>query len=146
MMEFVNAWEDGGELSKEDAGMFLKILAPFAPHVTEELWQKVVSGQKSVVSEEETDYRLPTTDYRSVHTQPWPAYDPDLIKEEKVTVVVQINGKVRVQLTINHQTSTIQSEVEKLAREDPAVQKWLEGRKIIKTIFVSGKLINYVIR
>ena len=81
----------------------------------------------------------------SVHTQVWPVYDPKLIQEENVTVVVQINGKVRSRFTVHSSQSTNKEEIEKLAKEDPKIVKWLNGQMVKKTIFVPGKIINFVI-
>jgi leucyl-tRNA synthetase len=145
MMEFTNAWNDVGNLNSEEAGMFLKILAPFAPHIAEELWQKVVGSQKSVVGKQKTNNQQPTTNNWSIHTQPWPIYDPKLIVEENMTIVVQINGKVRSQLTVNSRQSTVQSEVELLAKSNPVVAKRLDRKEVKKIIFVQGKLINFVV-
>ncbi len=103
-----------------------KLLAPFTPHIAEEIWVEVL-GQKF-----------------SVHTQKWPTYDVDLVKEMINVIVIQVNGKVRSNLTINNQQSTSQQEIEEMARKDIKVAKWLEGKKIKNTIFVPGKVINFV--
>ncbi len=127
MMEFTNSWQGDKEgLNKRDLEKFLLILAPFAPHITEELWSQI--GGKF-----------------SIHNQKWPEYKKELIKKEMVTVVVQVNGKLRDKIIINHQSSIIKSEIEKLAKESERVKKYLEGKKIKKTVFVPGKLINFVV-
>jgi leucyl-tRNA synthetase len=126
LMEFSNAWQDGGDLAKEEAGMFLQILAPLAPFITEELWTRL--GNEF-----------------SIHASLWPKYEPELIVAEEVTLVVQVNGKVRDQLIVQSSKSKVQSEVEKLARQSEKVQKYLVGKEIKKVIFVSGKLINFVV-
>lgn len=110
----VLAWED-----------FLKLLAPFAPHITEELWHKL--GHKD-----------------SIHLQPWPKYDEKLAKEERITVVVQISGKMRSTLEMDIGSS--QEAVKRLALSDEKIKKYLEGKKIIKEIFVPDKLINFVVK
>jgi len=127
MMEFINFWQDDPKgLTKEDAGKFLQILAPFAPYMTEELWEK--SGHQF-----------------SIHTSGWPAYEEKLIKEETATIVVQVNGKLREKLAVSSQLSAIRSEVENLAKTSERVKKYLEGNRIKKVVFVPGKLINFVI-
>jgi len=126
MMEFINAWTTGEGLSEDDAAKFLQILAPFAPFITEELWAKL--GR---------DF--------SIHQTQWPRFDPALLVEETVTVVVQVNGKLRDQMVIQSSKSKVQNEVEALALASEKVQKFIEGREIKKTIFVPGKLINFVI-
>lgn len=128
MMEFINEWVKNGQLSKEDAGKFLRLLAPFAPHITEELWVEILGNKFSI------------------HQQPWPEYKPEFTKEEEVVIVVQVNGKVRGQIKVESKDVKNQSEIEKLAKAQPRVAKYLAGQKIRKTIFVPGKLINFVMK
>jgi len=110
---------------REAIKTLLLLLAPFAPFMTEELWDRM--GEEF-----------------SIHTQKWPQYDPKLLKEEKTIIVIEINGKVRGQLTMNNEQSTIRNEVEKLAKKDFKVKKHLKGKKIKRVVFVPGKLINFV--
>lgn len=130
MMEFSNVWMSAppaGGLSKQDAEVFLRLLAPFAPHITEELWSEVLKNKFSI------------------HQQPWPKYDPKLAQEEKVEIVVQVNGKLRDRLELESERAGEQETVEKLARESEKVKTYLANKKIKKTIFVPGKLINFVV-
>jgi len=127
MMEFSNTWMQKGSLSKADAEVFLRLLAPFAPHITEELWVETLGNKFSV------------------HIQPWPKHDPKLAKEERAEIVVQVNGKLRDRLELESERAGEQETVEKLARQSEKVQNYLQGKKIKKTIFVPGKLINFVI-
>jgi leucyl-tRNA synthetase len=126
MMEFVNSWSSGGEIAKQDAVKFLQILAPFAPFMTEELWQNL--GQEF-----------------SIHVSAWPDHDPDLIKEEKITIAIQVNGKLRDQLTIAAQEGGNQEKIEVLARQSERVQRHLADKEVKKVIFVPGKIINFVV-
>jgi len=105
---------------------FLLILAPFAPHITEELWERL--GKEF-----------------SIHKQSWPEYDPKLITEEMVTIAVQINGKLRTVIEVESEKGKDGNEVERIAKGDEKIKKYLEGRKVKRTIFVPGKLINFVI-
>ena len=123
MMEFVNEAQNHG-ISQKQAENFLKILAPFAPHIAEELWQML--GYKDSILKEK-----------------WPEYDKKLIKEEAFYLVVQINGKLRD--TIGTPLGISEKEAKKLALESEKIQKWLENKKIKKTIFVKDKLINFVV-
>ena len=100
------------------------MLAPIASHITEELWQKLKPGSGSV------------------HRQPWPAFDEELAAEELITLVVQVNGKVRDRLEIPAGTS--KEETEQSALAAPKVQSYLEGRKIRKVIVVPERLVNIV--
>jgi leucyl-tRNA synthetase len=126
MMEFINAWTAGGNLSKEDVSKFLQLLAPFAPFLTEELWERLGNNF-------------------SIHTTDWPEYNPDLTLEEMATIVVQVNGKLRDSLEVEISEANDQARVEELAKASDKVQKHLEGKEIKKVIFVPGKLINFVI-
>ena len=154
MMEFVNAWtSDKNGLSKEDLEKFLLILAPFAPFMTEELWQRIeVSRESRVPRVSRADNSHGTRDtfdtrgtLSSIHSQPWPSYDKSLLEEEEVTIVIQVNGKVRSQIEVRSGMREARSEIEELAKKDERVLKYLEGKEIKKVIFVPGKLINFVI-
>lgn len=125
LMEFSNAWlEDGKALSKKDALVFLKLLAPIAPHISEELWQKA-GRQKSIFLEK------------------WPEYDEKLTQQETWQLIVEINGKVRDKIEVKKGLS--RKEAEKAALSRGKVKKWLFGKKPKKVIYVPGRLINLVI-
>jgi len=126
MMEFVNEWEKGF-LSSKEAKLFVKILAPFAPHFTEELWCEVLGNKFSV------------------HQQPWPQYDAKLVKEEMITIIIQVNGKMRGEIKVKPQVSNLKSEIEKAAKKEANVAKYLEGKQIKKVIFVPSRIINFVL-
>jgi len=123
MMELVNMMYLNGT-TPEAIKTLLLLLAPFAPFITEELWCRM----------EETT---------SIHLQKWPPYDPALVKDDQITLVVQVNGKVRDRLTVPRD---IQKETaETLAKDQPAVKKYLEQGTVQKIIFVPNKLVNIVI-
>ncbi len=103
---------------------FIKLLAPFAPHFAEELWEKI-GGEPSVLK------------------QPWPKFDKELAKEEEVTVVVQINGKARD--TLKMPAGADEKDVKKKALQSKKVKKWTKEEKIKKIIFLKDKLINFVV-
>ena len=103
----------------------LQLLSPFAPFITEELWQKL--GNTG-----------------SIHEQPWPIYDPELAKESELTIPVQINGKLRDTLTVATDASDDQIKEKALASEK--VQALIAGKTIIKTIVVPKKLVNIVVK
>jgi len=125
MMELVNLWsEKDNVLSKKDAESFLKILAPFCPHICEELWSNL--GHKRFIFEES-----------------WPKYDEKLIKKETYELVIQINGKVRDKIEVSAEIS--KEEAEKLALSTEKIKKWLANNKPKVVIFVKGKLVNIVI-
>lgn len=117
-------------ITREEIETFLKLLAPFAPHMTEELWQQLkVSKAKKT--------------FKSIHSQLWSRYDPKLAQAKTITLVVQVNGKVRDKLLVEAGIS--QEEAEKLAVGREKVQKYLGKKKPRKIIFVSDRLINFVI-
>ncbi|MBZ9572324.1 leucine--tRNA ligase [Patescibacteria group bacterium] len=105
------------------------LLAPFAPHITEEIWQKLNPK--------------PYTLNVSIHNQPWPKYDPKLVKEKIVTLVIQVNGKVRDKVKVGADIS--EKKAKKLAISREKIKKWIKGKKIKKVVFVPGKLINIVV-
>ena len=124
MMEFLNeAVGLKGETPVSVIKRFVQVLAPFAPHIAEELWQEIGKG--------------------SVHQANWPIYDKKMLVEEKVAIPVQINGKVRDQITIDFGASD--EEIAKMAKESERIKKYLSNKKIIKTIVVPNKLINFVV-
>jgi len=125
LMEFVNLLLENKEnISLKIFKDFLKILSPFAPHICEEIWQNL--GFKG--------YCL---------TQKWPQYKKELVTEEKIILVVQVNGKVRDKIEVESEVS--EKEAKKIALSSQKIKKWIKGKKIKKTIYVPKKLINFVI-
>ena len=117
---------DGGEpAALADAlQTLLVLLSPFAPHIAEELWHRL--GHAG-----------------SIFAERWPEADPRWLKEELVTIVLQINGKLRSQLQVPPELD--EREVESRALADPKLQPWIEGKTIRKRIYVPGRLLNLVI-
>ncbi len=109
----------------ESIDTLLLLLAPTAPHLAEELWQG--TGH---------DY--------SIHNQSWPQWDEELAKDEEITLVIQVNGKLRARLTVP--VSITEAEAKKLALESQRVKAHIEGKKLIKTIYVPGRLVNLVVK
>ncbi len=120
MMIYLNAAEKEG-LSKEDYSVFLRLLAPFAPHIAEELWHGV--GESA-----------------SVHAAPWPEVDATLLTKRTITMAVQINGKVRG--TVEVPWDAEEGEVLAQAEADPALKAHLDKMAKNKVIFVKNKIIN----
>ena len=102
----------------------LLMLAPFAPHITEELW-------------EQRGYAY------SIHQQAWPQWDEEIAKEEQVTVAVQVNGKVRDRVEVNAGISD--DDLQKIAISSEKVQAWLKGKEPRKIIVIKGRLVNIVV-
>jgi len=129
MMEFVNSIEKEG-IAKDDFEKFILILAPFAPHLAEELWQNMQP--------------TPFDNGQSVTMQSWPEVDVTFLQDETMNIVIQVNGKVRgaVAVAIDLDNDSIQE----LAMEQDFVKKWLAGKEIVKVIVVKKRLINFVIK
>ena len=113
------------------------MLAPEAPHVTEELWQR--RHNANAHGFDASGYAAAV----SVHRQSWPVFDPELAKADTITLVVQVNGKVRDK--IDAPAGITEAVAREMALARPAVQKWLEGVEVRKVIFASGRLINIVV-
>ncbi len=163
LMEFYNYISDKESAGKDTMISFLKLLAPFAPYITEELWQRVqlsvlsyqfsdngqsVVGQ-SVSDKPKTDKpnsenRKQKTDNWSIHQQSWPEYDEKFLVEDEVVIVVSVNGKVRDSIKVRSEKLEVRNEIEALAKESGKVQKYLEGKEVKKVIYVEGKIINFV--
>lgn len=129
MMEFINLWEkSAASLSVTDLGIFLKILAPFAPHLTEELW-----------------HELGNTD--SIHIQDWPKVNEADLEEETVTIIVSINGKPRSEMKIGTKEATMlnKDQIIETARGLENVAKYLQAKEVKKTIYVQNKVVNFVV-
>ena len=125
LMVLVNEMFAGKEgLTKDNLKTLLLLLAPFAPHLAEELWGRL--GQKN-----------------SIHLQGWPKYDPRLIKEDTFILVVQVSGRVRDK--VEALSGISEKEARDLAISSERVKKWVEGKTIKKVVFVQDKLINIVI-
>jgi len=118
-MILVNAMEKA-ELTKTDYEIILKLLAPFAPHLSEEIWANL--GHK-----------------KSIHLESWPEFDKKKIITDEIVIMVQINGKPRANFRAPN--SSTQIDVEKIALLLPEVKKWVEGKKILNTMFVKGKIL-----
>lgn len=124
MMILANKILEVKEMDKFAAENFLKILYPFAPHISEELWQQ-------------------TKHKGSLMEAKWPEYDESLIKESEVDLVVQVNGKVRDKIKVS--ADITEQMAEKLARESEKVSRHLAGQEVKNIIFVPGRLINFVV-
>jgi len=138
-MEFTNFWQENKkEVSKDIIERFLILLAPMAPHISEELWSRLQSNRgSSTKSGQNLGHK------KSIFLEKWPEYDPKLVKEEIVTLIIQVNGKVRDKIEV--EVDIPEEEARKLAFSREKVQNWISGKEIKKVIFVPGKLINIVI-
>jgi leucyl-tRNA synthetase len=101
------------------------LIAPVAPHMAEELWMQ-------------------TGHSYSIHNQKWPVWNESLAKVEQVTLVIQVNGKLRDRFSVPANIS--EEEARRLAFESPKVKSHIEGKQVINAIYVPGKLVNLVVR
>jgi leucyl-tRNA synthetase len=131
LMEMTNAMthtrDDGPvdtEAWREAVEALLLMLAPLAPHITEELWER--SGRPY-----------------SVHRQSWPNWDEQMAREALVTLVVQVNGKVRDRIEVPADID--EARAKELPQASPLVQRYIEGKEIKRVIYVPGKLVNIVV-
>jgi leucyl-tRNA synthetase len=132
LMEFTNHLakiKESGSVSqadwKEALDKLLLLLAPSTPHIAEELWERTGHGY-------------------SIHNQDWPQWDEELVKDEEVTLVVQVNGRLRDRITVP--ISITEDEARQTALESPKVRPHIDGKQILKEIYVPQKLVNLVVR
>jgi leucyl-tRNA synthetase len=110
---------------KEAIDTLLLLLAPTAPHLAEELWQQ-------------------TGHSYSIHNQSWPQWDEALAKDEEITLVVQVNGRLRDRIVVP--ASMTEAEAKQAALESQRVKAYLEGKEVINIVYVPGRLVNLVVR
>ncbi|MDD5738557.1 MAG: class I tRNA ligase family protein [Candidatus Pacebacteria bacterium] len=130
LMILLNEMEGEEEISGDIFERFLLLLAPFAPHIAEELYE---------------GFKIQDSRFKngSIFEQEWPKYDTALLKEEKVNIVVQISGKARGVVEV--ETGASEQEVLDIVKADSKINKWIEGQNIKKVIFIQNKLINLVL-
>jgi len=124
MMEYVNALRDAGCVMQDAVEPLLVMLAPYAPHLSEELWAALGHD-------------------RSIFYGSWPKYDATLAAAGDVEVVVQVNGKVRGRVTVSRGAS--EAEVVARALQDESVRKFVNGKPVRKTVYVQDRLLNFVV-
>lgn len=131
----------------DDLMDFIKIFAPYAPFLAEELWSRINYKEKNTNNKGANLSPHQTLRSRedSVHLQSWPVFDPSAITEKTVTMVVQINGKLRDSFQLPQETSQVQDEVEKIVYLREKILAHIAGKKVKKIIFVPGRLINLVV-
>ena len=111
--------------TREDFEAFIKLLAPFAPHLTEEIWRETLGH--------------PT----SIHREPWPAFDSSIIKEDTINLVLQVNSRTRD--TVSAPADIAEADAAKLALASEKIKAQLAGATPKKIIFVPGRLVNIVV-
>ncbi|MCR5522908.1 MAG: leucine--tRNA ligase [Clostridia bacterium] len=125
MMIFVNSVYKAGSCPKEFAEGLIKMLSPICPHIGEEIWQ--ILGHNNTIAYEN-----------------WPVYDESKCVEDEIEIAVQVNGKIRARLTVP--ADAAEEEVLATAKADEKVAAEIEGRQIIKQLYVKGRLVNIVVK
>ena len=123
LMIYVNSLDKKDKISQEEFKTLILLLAPFAPHITEELW--LLLGRKD-----------------SIHIQNWPTYDSKKLIKDEIILAVQINGKVKANVLVSRDQS--EEEIKTMALALPEVNKWLKGKKPERVIVVPRKIISIV--
>ncbi len=126
LMSLINDIYDSGSITSEELKVFTVLLNPFAPHVTEEVWTLNKLGEGLVCQ------------------QQWPAYDENKCKDETIEIVVQVNGKVRSKLSMP--ADVTKDDAVSAAKGDEKICAQLDGKTIVKEIYVPGKLVNLVVK
>ncbi|MGC9312511.1 MAG: leucine--tRNA ligase [Sediminispirochaetaceae bacterium] len=125
MMIFINEIFQEKKIYRALWEPFVKLLSPYAPHIGEEMWEKLGNAP-------------------SVSDSDWPEWDEELTVEDEVTVVLQINGKVRAKVELPAGTGV--EDLKKTAMENERIQQWIDGKNIVKVIAVQDKLVNIVVK
>jgi leucyl-tRNA synthetase len=104
---------------------YLLMMAPAVPHIAEELWTNLLGKPYSI------------------HNQSWPKADPDMMKKDQITLIVQVNGKLRDRIVVPVDIN--KKDAEKIALASEGAKPYLEGKKVRKVIVVPGRLVNIVV-
>ena len=125
LMSLINEFTKAGSITREDLVTFIKLLSPFAPHLTEEIWQQIGGEGFLTVSA-------------------WPEFDEEKTKDAVLNIGVQVNGKVRGNVDLPRDCT--RDEAVKTAEKDEVISRFLEGKTIVKVIYVPGKILNFVVK
>ena len=126
LMILTNFLDKEKKISISSWGKFILILSPFAPHIAEELWEKL--GHK-----------------KSLSAEKWPEYDKKLVKADTISIGIQVNGKLRDEISLPYDSEPSQK-IEKQILSMDKLQKYIAGKKIIKFIHIKNKIISIVVK
>ncbi len=126
LMALINSIYATGKVTKKELAIFAVLLNPFAPHVTEEVWEACALG-KGIIAEAS-----------------WPEYDEAKCVDDTIEIVAQVNGKIKAKLTIT--ADSAQDEVLAMAKSEPKVAEAVQGKNIVKEIYIKGRLVNIVVK
>jgi len=122
LMVLLNDFEDCSFVAKEDFDLFLRLLAPLAPHISEELWQKEISDSE---------------EFESIFEQPWPGYDPQLLQKQRIELVIQVNGRVRGDVEVD--PGVDKQQAQQKAQQVENVKHYLDQGRVKRVVFVPDK-------
>ena len=125
MMTLVNEYQKQDQITRKDYEVLIRLLYPIAPHLCEEIWNKL--GHQDLLVYE-----------------PYPVHDPAKLVEDVIPIVISINGKLREKIEVS--ADTTDKELEKMALELEKIQKFIEGQTVVKVIVVPKKLVNIVVK
>ncbi len=123
LMAYLNFLETRQDVTREEVQTLLILLAPLAPYLAEELWEQLGNS-------------------RSIHLTSWPTYDPEALRSETITLLVQVNGRLRDRIEVAHDAS--EDEITQQALASEKVQRFVSGHEVRKIIYVPGRLVNVV--
>ena len=127
LMTWLNFLESKKQISKEEYATFLKLIAPFAPHISEELW------------------RLENLSDKSIHLENWPSYQSTHLMQDELEIIIQVNGKLRDTIRIERSKTEDKFYVENEARSREKILKYISSGSVKNVIYVKGRLINFVV-
>ena len=125
MMSFINDCYKQDEIYIGYVRAFIQLLNPVAPHVTEEIWEKLATGEV-------------------LATAKWPTYDEAMLVSDTLTLIAQVNGKLRGRIEVPADIS--KEEMEYIVLNNDNVKAFIEGKEVVKVIVVPGKLVNIVVK
>jgi leucyl-tRNA synthetase len=125
LMSLLNSITATGNITRRELKDFIILLNPFAPHITEEIWQ--TAGFEGMLNQTS-----------------WPEYDESKCVDSKIEIAVQINGKVRARIEIAPDISS--ADALALAKSQPAVAEAINGKTVIKELYVPGRIVNIVVK
>ena len=126
-------------MAKNDAQKFLGLLAPFAPYMTEELYQTLfITGEAKKTNSKKAKFS-------SIHRSSWPVFSEELTKDSMLEIAVQVNGKFKMAVLLEAEKVILDKQLEKQVLNHPKVQSLLGGKTITKTIVVPNRLVNFIV-
>jgi len=130
LMEFYNFAVNKKSIGKDVLESFLKLLAPFAPHIAEELYQLKINSAK---------------EFKSIHKELWPSFDEKYLIQDEFLIVVQVNGKLRDTLKVKAEDKEDQEKVEAIAKNSKKIKSYIENKKLLRIVYIKGKILNFVV-